>query len=90
MLVSWSLRVLKAKNVSSQRKGSSLTGVTAVCLRARNINPCLVLVKHSKFRLDITHFLPGCKESNQKYIIEKQSYHIHTMMNQRKWHSAHR
>ena len=46
--------------------GSSLTGVTALCLSARHINPSLVLVQPRKARPYITErLLMGRKESNQ-------------------------
>ena len=46
--------------------GSSPTGVTALCPRARHINPSLVLVQPRKNRPYITErFLMGPKESNQ-------------------------
>ena len=45
---------------------SSLTGVTALCPRARHINPSLVLVQPRKTRPYITErLLMGRKESNQ-------------------------
>ena len=47
--------------------GSSLTGVTALCPRARHINPSLVLVQPRKTRPFITEILlMGPKESNFK------------------------
>ena len=47
--------------------GSSLTGVTALCRRARHINPSLVLVQPRKTHPYITErLLMGRKESNQK------------------------
>ena len=46
--------------------GSSLSGVTALCISARHINPSLVLVQPRKIRSYITErLLMGCKESNQ-------------------------
>ena len=46
--------------------GSSLTGVTALCPRARHINPSLVLFQPRKTRHFITEkLLMGRKESNQ-------------------------
>ena len=47
--------------------GSSLTGVTALCPRARHINPSLVLVQPRKTGSCITErLLMGHKESNQQ------------------------
>ena len=37
--------------------GWSITGVPALCPRARHINPCLVLVQPGKTRPDITEKL---------------------------------
>ena len=46
--------------------GSGLTGVTALCPVARNINPSLVLVQPRKTRPFIAErLLMGRKESNQ-------------------------
>ena len=46
--------------------GSSLTGVTALCPRARHINPSLVLVQPRKTGPYITEgLLIGRKDSNQ-------------------------
>ena len=47
--------------------GLSLTGVTALCPRARHINPSLVLVQPRKTRPFITEILfMGPKESKKK------------------------
>ena len=48
-----SVRVLNTRRAV----GSSLTGVTMLCLWARHINPCLVLVQPRKTRPDITERL---------------------------------
>ena len=46
--------------------GLSLSGVAALCLSARHINPSLVLVQHGKTRPYITErLLMARKESNQ-------------------------
>ena len=46
--------------------GSSLTGVTVLCPRARHINPSLVLLQPRKTRpYKIERLLMGRKESNQ-------------------------
>ena len=46
--------------------GSILIGVTALCLRARHINPCLVLVQRMQNRPDITEFVKNQIKQNKK------------------------
>ena len=66
--------------------GSSLNGITALCLRARHINPSLVLAQPRKTCPFITErLLMGCKESNQnKKPVQKKiaqvSYFVHFML----------
>ena len=58
--------VIERLNRDRGAAGSSLAGVTALCPRARHINPSLVLVQPRKTLFYITaRVLMGRKESNQ-------------------------
>ena len=58
-------------------KGSSLTGVTALCPWARHTNPSLVLVQPRQTRPYITEILlMGHKESNQNHCKSLLFFHF--------------
>ena len=69
-LKDWLLRegsgsVVECSTRDREASGSSLTGITSVCPRARHVNPSLVLVQPRKTRPCLTErLLMGRKESN--------------------------
>ena len=59
--------VVECLTLDREAASWSLTGVNALCPRARHIDPSLVLVQPRKICPYITErFLMGCKESNKQ------------------------